>query len=497
MKNKWIILIAVIVVAGVLLCVFFCGGKDHEKPTDGKATGVEEPEGRTEFAISADESGFLEMSAVYMMADAPEVSEEFSEPSTAHSRSVDKVMKSVAGLETSGKTVLGGRRGLAKGKAFDGARGDMEIVTSEPKSSIKIRDRHDHGDSDGFNNRKSGLLTAGEWNDLDNWKFWTELLHEDNYSGKLDYWKFFPKNLVAVRVVDGNNVGFANVSVELFKGDSLEFATKTDNAGYAYCWISLFSDAANDFNAKNFSLKVYGKQFKGPFKLTTPKDEKLNVNVIFTNDFRHPKAKADVAFIVDATGSMRDEINFLKSDLGKIIEHASAESKASLRTAALFYRDVGDVYITRHDNFTNDVSKTQAFIAKQDADGGGDYPEAVHTALEAAMQNLSWDESARSRIAFLILDAPAHYEEGIIRSLQKSILLFAKKGIKVIPVAASGADKDTEFMLRFFDLATGGTYVFLTDDSGIGNSHIKASVGDHKVESLADIMIRLIKKYVK
>ena len=67
----------------------------------------------------------------------------------------------------------------------------------------------------------------------------------------------------------------------------------------------------------------------------------------------------------------------------------------------------------------------------------------------------------------------------------------------MIPVAASGVDKDTEFMLRFFDLATGGTYVFLTDDSGIGNSHIKATVGDHKVEKLADLMVRLIKKYVE
>lgn len=498
MKNKLFILIAVIAVVGVLLCVVLCGGGDHEKPADGKATGVDEPDSRIEVADGADKIEtveFGEPSAVYMMDASSDFSDVSSEPSAVYSKSVDKVMKSVAGLETSGKAVLGGRRGLAKRKSFAAARGDKEMVAIGPKPPIIAPDRREH--DDGLNNRKSGLLTAGEWNDLDNWKFWTDILSENNYSGKADYWKFFPKNLVAVRVVDGNSAGFANASVELFNGDSLEFATKTDNAGYAYCWISLFSDAANNLNANSFSLKINGKRFKGPFKLTTPKDEKLNVNVIFTKEFKHPKAKADVAFIVDATGSMKDEINFLKSDLGKIIEHASAESKVSLRTAALFYRDVGDVYITRHDNFTNDVSKTQAFIAKQDADGGGDYPEAVHTALEASMQNLSWDETARSRIAFLILDAPAHYEEGIIKSLQKTILLFAQKGIKIIPVAASGADKDTEFMLRFFDLATGGTYVFLTDDSGIGNSHIKASVGDHKVESLADIMIRLIKKYVK
>jgi hypothetical protein len=39
--------------------------------------------------------------------------------------------------------------------------------------------------------------------------------------------------------------------------------------------------------------------------------------------------------------------------------------------------------------------------------------------------------------------------------------------------------------------------VFITNDSGIGNEHIDASVGDHEVEKLADLMIRLIQKYVE
>ncbi|MBQ5465260.1 MAG: VWA domain-containing protein [Fibrobacter sp.] len=497
MKNKLFILIAVIAIAGVLLCVLFCGDKDHEKPTDGKATGVEEPEGRTEVAISADESGFLEMSAVYMMADAPEVSEVSSEPSTVHSRSVDKVMKSVVGLETSGKTVLGGRRGLAKGKAFDGTRGDMEIVTSEPKSSIKIRDHHEHGDTDESNNRKSGLLTAGEWNDLDHWSFWDGIINDNEFSGKTDYWKFFPKKLVAVKVVDANNVGVANASVILINGKNVEFTTRTDNAGYAYCWIGLTDGDANDTQVKNLTLIVGSSVVKAQPAITSKGDKQLNMNVVALKNPRRARAKADVAFIVDATGSMKDEINFLKSDLSYIIDHASSESKVPLRTATVFYRDVGDVFLTRHHDFSENMSEIQKYVSEQDANDGGDYPEAVHSALETALQKLSWDESARARVAFLILDAPAHHEDGVIKSLQKSIKLFAKNGIKVIPVAASGIDKDTEFMLRFFDLATGGTYVFLTDDSGIGNSHIKATVGDHKVEKLADLMVRLIKKYVE
>ena len=317
------------------------------------------------------------------------------------------------------------------------------------------------------------------------------------FSDKTSYWKFYPHTLVAVRVVDENGSGLANVPVELINHDKVEFTTKTDNTGHAYCWIRLFDGFTEEaLNSDDFSLKINGKVSEDPVKLTLNYDDSLKVNVI-TSDAKQADAKADVAFIVDATGSMGDEIRFLQSDLSYIIDHASSATNVALRTAVVFYRDEGDQYLTRGKDFSTDVANTQAFIAEQSANGGGDYPEAVHSALEATLQNFSWNESARARIAFLILDAPAHHQDDIIESLQSSITFYAKNGIKLIPVAASGVDKDTESMLRFFDLATGGTYVFLTDDSGIGYSHIKASVGDTDVEKLADLMLRLIKKYVE
>lgn len=350
-------------------------------------------------------------------------------------------------------------------------------------------------ESEQGNQTYSGLLTAGEWNDLDNWKFWTDLLNENEFYNNTEYWGFYPKKLVAVKVIDEDSVGIANVSVELLKGGDVEFAAKTDNTGYAYCWINLFSGAADDSTIE-YSLSVDGVDYTEPLAITAKGDEELNINFV-VSDAKQAEAKADIAFIVDATGSMGDEIDFLKSDLDNIIENAKSGNNVDMRTAAVVYRDEGDDYLTRYDNFSSDLSKTQAFISKQNAGGGGDTPEAVHSALETALQNLSWNESARARIAFFILDAPAHHEDKIIKSLQKSIKLFAKNGIKLIPVAASGVDKPTEFMLRFFDLATGGTYVFLTDDSGIGNHHMEASVGDFEVEILADLMARLIKKYIE
>ena len=45
-------------------------------------------------------------------------------------------------------------------------------------------------------------------------------------------------------------------------------------------------------------------------------------------------------------------------------------------------------------------------------------------------------------------------------------------------------------------LATNGTYTFLTDDSGIGNPHIKPTTDEWEVEFLNDLLVRLINQYV-
>ncbi len=71
------------------------------------------------------------------------------------------------------------------------------------------------------------------------------------------------------------------------------------------------------------------------------------------------------------------------------------------------------------------------------------------------------------------------------------------EGIRIIPIASSGVDKETEFLLRFMAINTNGTYTFLTNHSGIGNSHITPTIGQYQVEQLNDLMVRLIDEYVE
>jgi hypothetical protein len=195
---------------------------------------------------------------------------------------------------------------------------------------------------------------------------------------------------------------------------------------------------------------------------------------------------------------MGDEISYLKSELLNVINRVeSLNSQLELRIGSVFYRDEGDEYLTRVSAFSGNIETTVDFIKEQEANGGGDFPEAVHTALNTALTQLSWSESARTRILFLLLDAPPHNTTGIVNDIKHAIRDAADKGIKIIPITASGIDKDTEFLMRFFAIATNGTYVFITDDSGIGGDHLEATVGEYEVELLNDLMVRLIDKYTR
>lgn len=375
---------------------------------------------------------------------------------------------------------------LSCSKGFEGFGPDYIGGTDAPGGSM--------GDGQ-HPSSQPGVLTAGEWNDLKNWEFWSGLMYYAIYSNYTTLWGFHTDGRISVELRDGNENPVIDMPVELYCSNQLLWAARTDNSGKAECWLNLFkTDKVLD--KTGLRLKIGDELKDDEVKVTYFQDYEVSVNR-FTVTAEEACQIADIAFIVDATGSMVDEIDFLKSDLVDILGKAqNFDSELTIRSAAIMYRDIGDEYITRFQDFRENPAETASFIKKQYAEGGGDYPEAVHSALETALQNLTWSSSAKCRIAFLILDAPAHLDNEVKESLHRCIREFAAKGIAIIPVASSGADKDTEFLTRSFAIATNGTYLFLTDDSGIGGEHIKATVGDYTVEFLNDLLTRLIQERI-
>jgi len=361
-------------------------------------------------------------------------------------------------------------------RSDDGMHDDYSMHSKESK------------DGQGGIQPQSGLVTAGEWNDLDNWDFYQKTLMKEPFKGFPDDWQMYTNHRIAVAITAKNKPA-ANATVTLFRNDTPIWTAKTDNLGRAELWVGAFQKE-KELNTALLRLKV-NEQW-----VSTAAISETQVNRIALDEtLPSPTNLVQIAFMVDATGSMGDELEFLKMDLKKVInEVQKTNTQLKISTATVFYRDEGDEYVVKHSPFTEDINQTTEFISQQRADGGGDFPEAVDKAL-VQLNQLQWQPEARTRIAFLVLDAPPHNKPAVISSIQYSVKTAAASGIKLIPVVASGIDKTTEFLMRFIAMYTNGTYVFITDHSGIGNKHLEPSVGEYQVEKLSDLMVRLIKKY--
>lgn len=335
--------------------------------------------------------------------------------------------------------------------------------------------------------RTTRILTAGEVNDFKKWKRWNDY-SESEFKEQSERFGIRPLHRYTVQITNKKGKAIINERVFLKNKSTgaTEWSAYTDNTGKAELWASFSSQGKDD----GYIIEdAAGNQVKriSPFE--------TGINFIESEQVCKTSNKVEIAFVVDATGSMGDEIEFLKFELEDVIRKATAKyDDLDLNTASVFYRDNGDEYVTKVNQFSNDMLKVLNFIKLQAAAGGGDYPEALDEALDAAISELSWDEGSRTRLMFLLLDAPPH--ESKMNKVRNSIVKAAEKGIRIIPVACSGVDKSTEFLLRSMALATNGTYAFLTNHSGVGNSHIEPTTDSYDVEKLNDLLQRVIDQYL-
>lgn len=339
----------------------------------------------------------------------------------------------------------------------------------------------------------SGMITAGAWNDNENYTAWLELFNQGEggngkffeYGNPTQSWGYNSLNRIKVSVSDGNAVAGASVVATDTYGKVL-FKAVTNAEGIAYLFtnepegsITVTSgdaSATTPFTAEQRDLTVE----------LTASAEKLNV--------------IEIMLVVDVTGSMGDEISFLKAELSDVINRIAANDKDTvIRLAMLFYRDTGDRVPFDYYDFTDvtdgkNLADQQAALNSQYADGGGDYPEAVDEALHLAV-NKQWSTDATTKIIFHVLDAPAHSGKAHETILVNATEVAAEKGIRICPIICSGAADVTEYTMRQAAIYTGGTFIFVTDDSGIGGSHHDPNLPNVTVELLNSMMVRLVKLY--
>jgi hypothetical protein len=197
----------------------------------------------------------------------------------------------------------------------------------------------------------------------------------------------------------------------------------------------------------------------------------------------------DVLFLLDATGSMGDEIDRLKTSIDSVAARLSSlDTAPDIRFAMTLYRDVDDTFVTSTFDFTSDVEAFRAALSNVVADGGGDYPEALDEGLAESLAAPAWrDPSSTIQLIFLVADAPPQVGRQVERG-------YPQWGIEIFPVASSESDDQAEAVFRQVAQATGARFVFLSYGAGGaatgGNTDIDRT--DYEELSLDDLVVRLV-----
>lgn len=125
------------------------------------------------------------------------------------------------------------------------------------------------------------------------------------------------------------------------------------------------------------------------------------------------KDNLDLVFAIDATGSMKNDLDKLKTDMYPLLTELFGYTPGA-RVGLLFYRDYGDTFkymdlpvkvFPFTSNFTS-FSKNLNSIRIYGKEGG-DIPEAVYEAMYASCEFYSWRNTAQKKI-ILIGDAEPH-----------------------------------------------------------------------------------------
>lgn len=336
---------------------------------------------------------------------------------------------------------------------------------------------------------QNSQLTAGEVDDNDKWDDY--LLYLRDYSGaavlRVDVSE---RHQIRVQDAQGNPVLAARVDV-LVNGQVVQ-TLRTHSDGRAY-----FFPRALDNAAQTYEIAVTVNDEVE--RLTIAPGEVQREWVVTHAGAKQqllPRARLDVLFLIDATGSMADEINQLKENIHAIAAQVDAlPSAPDVRFGMVAYRDRGDEYVTRVYEFTPDVEAFAQDLAGVFAEGGGDYPEDLNEALSQAIHMTEWRVEETVSLIFLVADAPPHLDYGQKNHYAAEMVNAAARGIKIYPIASSGLDSQGEYIFRQLAQFTDGRFMFLTYGAagpGSTGTETDLNVKDYTVGSLDTLVVRII-----
>ncbi|PPH14636.1 peptidase [Rathayibacter sp. AY1F8] len=160
-----------------------------------------------------------------------------------------------------------------------------------------------------------------------------------------------------------------------------------------------------------------------------------------TRDVGENSENIDIAFAIDTTGSMEDDIDAVKRNVGAIVERVAATSN-SARYGLVTFRDHpvggGDLtdYASRVETpFTADPAVFSEKLTALGVGGGGDIPESVYSGAMTAL-DFEWRSGVR-KVLIVLGDAPAKNPEPVTGFTST---IVAERAFAIDPVVVYAVD---------------------------------------------------------
>ncbi|MGR4895424.1 VWA domain-containing protein [Stenotrophomonas sp. LARHCG68] len=296
-----------------------------------------------------------------------------------------------------------------------------------------------------------------------------------------------------LQVVDTRGRPVPDAEVSVVAGNGARMWARTDADGQVWVHPNAFDD--RDTPRYQVQVRRDGRSVEA----TLQRGQKNALQVVMPDAAPPARARLDLVFMVDATGSMGDEIDKLRGSLQGIVRDISRlPSNPDICLGLVTYRDRGDEYFVRGWDLTGNVDAFQQVLDGVQANGGGDYPEAMNEAFNHAVQSLSWRGPSTTRVLVSLADAPPHMDYAPPRYDQTALAALGK-GIKVFSVAASGQDTTGEIVQRQIAQYTGGRFIFLTykdaaDPASGAGTQTTHDVSNSSVDTLDQLVVRLVRE---
>lgn len=326
----------------------------------------------------------------------------------------------------------------------------------------------------------------------DNAKYSDFLKYVTAYAG-IDMRPLDVSRRFVVQVVDADGHAVSNAAVAIAAGTEDVTTVKTYANGQ-----TLFHPGAYPAAAKAESFKVTATLGEQTISQTFDGEQEGVWKLTLPAAVAKPAAKLDVLFVLDATGSMGGEIDRLQSTIKTMASRIQAlPHQPTVRFGLVAYRDQAEEYVTRKTEFTSDMDAFKAALDKIQAEGGGDKPEDVESALAAGVSSMEWRTDDTVRLSFLVADAAPHVDYEQATPYTTSLKRATEKGIKVFPIGCSGLEKEGEYAFRQMAQFTMGQYLFITrggDESTDGGGAASATVDKFQEGRLDDIVVDIVEK---